>query len=587
MTNYSRPSLRREGTGESANSTSSAGSGASHPSRELLFGEIPSSPSIASGPTSFHSNSNSSVCHLVLSTSPAFIRFWSSDESRSAFLSQVGPEDIPHFRLVCHDFASRAAPFCFKDVDITFKTTTFGKPARMAALERIGHHVKSLTFNIPHTQETFLPPLIDPCTGEERRFVYQPQVHTPTTLAGKVRQPKYGSWEMTELLISQYPPLFHSATNVSAFVRGFSSLPNISHLKISCPDQESSHRFRRSIVDYVLVSLRIALERAQLPYLSSLSLSPIHPSALFYLNPLLGFGATPSSSRRWAQIHRLDIEMESFAFDRSTRHEHLRILRNYLRHFSPHITCFSFRWRGEKGPSPFSTSPEMETQSSSRPTSRERCDSLQGSPTRKSVLRSRLSQSPLPPPKRKAKPLFFPYLSSLNLSNAVMDACEISSFIQTHRRSLTDFNFEDVLLRTGDWDEALEPLTTISGGDAWKRKMEGEVMDVPLMFSDVESESSNSVETPTATEADRVAKEIEDLLLPSLPRPMERISFDAPPEQLRNLRDEEEKVLFGRLFSSSKGRRVKRKKEKKDKEHLWGCEEGMRRFLRGAVLAWR
>lgn len=232
-----------------------------------------------------------------MSTSSAFLRFWHSEDCRDTFLAHVEREDLPNLRLACHDFSSRAAPFLFEEIAVTFKTTTFTRPARMAALERIGHHVRTFSFTMPHTADTFLPPLIDPITGEERSFVYTPLVYKSSTPAGKVRQPKYGSWEVTDLLVQQYPPLFHAATNISAFVRLISALPYLSHLKVSCPDQEFAQKYRRSVVDYALISLRVAIERTSPELLDTLSFLPIHPAGLFYLQPLHGFGATPGSPR--------------------------------------------------------------------------------------------------------------------------------------------------------------------------------------------------------------------------------------------------------------------------------------------------
>jgi hypothetical protein len=75
----------------------------------------------------------------------------------------------------------------------------------------------------------------------------------------------------------------------------------------------------------------------------------------------------------------------------------------------------------------------------------------------------------------------------MELENAVMDSTQISDFILKHKKTLREFNFEDVKLREGDWDHALEPLTTISGSDRWKRTQE-EVMDVPIMLSPVDAE---------------------------------------------------------------------------------------------------
>jgi hypothetical protein len=75
----------------------------------------------------------------------------------------------------------------------------------------------------------------------------------------------------------------------------------------------------------------------------------------------------------------------------------------------------------------------------------------------------------------------------MELENAVMDSAQIADFIHKHRRSLVEFNFEDVKLRQGDWEEALEPLTTITGNDDWKKQQQ-EVMEVPIMLSPIEGE---------------------------------------------------------------------------------------------------
>jgi len=75
----------------------------------------------------------------------------------------------------------------------------------------------------------------------------------------------------------------------------------------------------------------------------------------------------------------------------------------------------------------------------------------------------------------------------MELENAVMDSTQIADFIHKHRRTLEEFNFEDVKLRQGNWDDALEPLTRIAGNDRWKHRQE-EVMDVPIILSPVDME---------------------------------------------------------------------------------------------------
>ena len=368
----------------------------------------------------------------------AFLRFWWTKGTREAFLNQVPSEDLGTFRRACHDFGVRAAPILFEHLTITFRASTFTKPARMAALERIGHHVRSLTFQMPHTTETFLAPLLSPTTGAERSFVYEPQTAGPSRPA--MAGPKYGSWEMTDLLTKQYGPLFHAATNVPAFVRALTAMSGISHLGISCPDQEPSHRYRRSAVDYALISLRMAVERAPLVNLKTLSLTPMHAGGLLYLRSEMGFGSSPKGARRWAQIEGLTIQLDSWAFDAPNGGtDHLKLLHQYLLSFSARLQRLSFRWRGAKGPCPYTLDSEPVLQ---QPRS---------SLTRIGRIR-------------------FRRLRQAQLANAYPDASQLNRFIHRHRHSLRECDFDEVELRSGDWDEALSVLTRISGNDRWRHE---------------------------------------------------------------------------------------------------------------------
>lgn len=433
--------------------------------------------------------SNSSICNLVLSTSSVFLRFWLNDQCRDSLLEHLESEDLANFRLVCHDFSSRAAPHLFGSITTTFKTSTFSKPARLEALSRIGHHVKTFTFHMPHSADTFLPPIVDPETGAEKQFIYEPQVQNPQSGPAKDKTPKYGSWEMQDLLIKQYPPLFHAATNVPAFVAAFSELTNLTHLKVSCPGHNAAPRNCRSAVDYALISLRIAVERAPLYSLTSLSLHPIHAGGLLYLHPMHGFGSTASSAKRWGQIRHLSICMESISFSsnsmrvRAQSLEHLRTLHAYLRTLSRGITRLFFRWKGERGPSPLSLD-------------REPCML----PVQEECMHPSMRGTVKGP-----RPLKFSRLRYMELENAVMDSTQIADFIDKHRRSLVEFNFEDVKLREGDWDDALAPLTSIAGNDRWKSTQE-EVMDVPIMLSPVDCEPR--IMGPLLEEVDHAIEEV-------------------------------------------------------------------------------
>jgi len=442
-----------------------------------------------------------------------FLQFWLTDRTRDTFLSCVPKDDLVSLRLACHDFGARAAPNLFKEISVTFRTSIFTKPTRMAALGRIGHHIRTLRFTIPHGPETFLPPLLDPVTGEEATFIYEPHLESSREIASRLSGPTYGSWEMTDMLVKQYPPLFHAAANVPSFIRALSAIPHLKHLKVSCPGQEPSQRYRRSIVDYALISLRIAVERSKLTALKILSLLSVHPSAVFYLNPLMGFGASPSSGKRWRQIGELRIEMDTISLGYPA--DHLKLLHSYLQIFASTVKEFRFRWRGAKGPCPLSLGTEtcLETHS----------PKLACPKTCHLALR----------------PLRFQRLRVMEVENTMLDASQISSFITTHRHTLRDFNFEDTHLRKGTWDEALAPLTRISGSDKWKQNSE-EVMDVPIMLS------------PVDFEQEQLNKVWDD-----------------------HMRSRSSKPLHGALHrAGAKGR-----------ELLFGTEEHMKRFLSG--FSWR
>lgn len=391
---------------------------------------------------------------------PAFLRFWWTGRPRDTFLSYLPKEDLASTRLACHDFAVRAAPALFEDIKVEFRTSVFSKPSRMAALQRIGHHVRALTFSMPHTPETFLPPLLDPETGDEEIFIYVPYVESSLGSATRLSNPTYGSWEMTDMLVKQYPPLFHAAANVPSFIRAFSSVPNLKRLRISCPGQEPSQRYRRSIVDYALISVRIAIERTRLLALDTLSLDSVHVGAVLYLNPTAGFGALPNSTKRWRQIKILDILMDSVPFSPHPPTDHLKILHSYLQVFSPSLEKINYRWQGSKGLCPFTLHDEICLQESSP-----------------NLACPRRCHVALPP-------LKFQRLHEMEIDNIIIDASQVSGFITSHRHTLSDFKFENTQLRSGSWNEALKPLTRISGSEKWKEKTE-EVMDVPLILSPI------------------------------------------------------------------------------------------------------
>lgn len=314
--------------------------------------------------------------------------------------------DLANLRLACHDFSVRAAPALFEHLSITFRPNAFTKPTRRAALDRLGFFVKTLTFKFPHTTETFLPPLVDPETGAEMSFTYTPQLEPPTT-----QRPKYGDTDTTEILTRQYPALFHAATNVPAFIRAFSAFVNLQHLRISCPGHEPSSGFRRSIVDYALISLRIAVERNRFNAMRRLTIAPMHPGGLRYLVPHNGYGATPRSAKTWSRIEHLEVHLNSpSGYHECATSPIARLLQTYLRTVKANLLSFTFSWNGQK--------------------------------RLLSILRLR-----------------FPRIERMHVKNAQASAADISIFVHDHKATLREVEMEDVELTSGTWDDALSPVT--------------------------------------------------------------------------------------------------------------------------------
>ncbi|KAI9853376.1 MAG: hypothetical protein M1824_001311 [Vezdaea acicularis] len=404
----------------------------------------------------------------------AFQKFWETRATRELVLSYLSPPEQASLRLVSQSINYHVTPTIFSAITITFRSGTFTRPARIAALERIGHFIRAVTFSMPHTPSTFLAPLLDPITGEEQQFFYDPQL-SPAVSPGSREpkpQPKYGSPQMTDLLVQQYSPLFHAATNITAFLRAFTSMPSLAALTISCPGQEAAFRYRRSAVDYALISLRMAIERAPLPCLDTLTLDPIHPGAIFYLRPFAALGALPASARRWRQIKHLNITMESWDFTHpQARSDHLMMLHEYLSTLSPHLNSLSFSWSGSRGPSPFT----LEN------------DEIMIPPQNTESIAPRA-----PGPLLKA--LVFPRLRHMHVANALMAEEQVASLIERHAKTIRTADFEEVKLRDGgSWDIALDCLTRITGSSKWRQGQRQMGMETPQPASPSSLPSSPSL----------------------------------------------------------------------------------------------
>ncbi|KAK5169072.1 60S ribosomal protein L19B [Saxophila tyrrhenica] len=115
----------------------------------------------------------------------------------------------------------------------------------------------------------------------------------------------------------------------------------------------------RTAVEDTLVSLRVAIESANLEHLREFSLMPVHAMGIIHLR-WHGIGAfsqaQASGAYAWMRIETLDLRVKDpSATGKLTDAQQLmfkKILYEYLRSFAPSLRCLRLVWLGGEGPSP-------------------------------------------------------------------------------------------------------------------------------------------------------------------------------------------------------------------------------------------
>jgi hypothetical protein len=252
-----------------------------------------------------------STCGLILCSDPSYLEFWNRETCRGALFRHIARSDLSALRLVCHGISERVTDESFSSIDITFRARTFNKPTRLVTLQRIGHHIKEVTLHLPRNMDTRLPPLIDPYSGKQKEFVWKPNSAQNRDVERSTKQPRYGDTKIAELLIRQYPPLFHAATNVQSFISTMSCLTNLQHLRVHCLGEGDPMPRRAQgtdIMEIALMSLLYAVEQARFKHLDTVTLSNVWHTDIAALSSL-AMSANPSSAKRWSNVHVLDISM--------------------------------------------------------------------------------------------------------------------------------------------------------------------------------------------------------------------------------------------------------------------------------------
>ncbi|KAI1270214.1 hypothetical protein F5Y18DRAFT_6989 [Xylariaceae sp. FL1019] len=398
----------------------------------------------------------------MATSTQSFYCLWQDSRIRETLFELLPKEDLCNVRLANSACCNLVTKPLFVRTHLTFTANSFTRQSKIEALSRIGHYIEHLTFSFPHSNATFLPPLIHPDSGREISFLYKPH----TSMGSVLERPKFANSGLGEILTSQYPPLFHAASNVPSFIHAMKHLTNMRHLTIKTPGQDPKERYRRDIVDYALISLRIAIERAPMKRLNKLTLSGVHPAAFMYLRPVQGFGCLPSAGRRWKQIRKMHINVDSWDFyGPSPGLDHLKIIQDYLCNFATSLEKLTFTWHGRKGPCPIALA----------------ADPLFAPPRSSQKLFHEVTSpmSPLPPAPAR-KPVVFQKLRYLAVRNATLNAAQVADMVTSHRHCVREFDFENsVLINDDSWDDALAPLMGNDNHSGyWTRHSTATIADV-------------------------------------------------------------------------------------------------------------
>ena len=120
-------------------------------------------------------------------------------------------------------------------------------------------------------------------------------------------------------------------------------------------------------VEDTLVTLRMAVEHANLPNLRTLCLAPVHAMGIIHVR-WLGVGAFGEAQAAgavpWSNIDTLDLRIYNpFVSAKLTGAQETmfkKILYDYLRSFAPVLRCLRLVWLGGSGPSPLTLHLEQE-----------------------------------------------------------------------------------------------------------------------------------------------------------------------------------------------------------------------------------
>ncbi|KAF8454672.1 hypothetical protein BDZ91DRAFT_747296 [Kalaharituber pfeilii] len=372
-------------------------------------------------------------------------KLFSNNHIRHAILSHLDPSDVAFLRRVSILFCKKVTPTAFKTLTVTFRPLTFDS-ARLVALERIGHHIKKFRFVFPHTEETYMPPMLDPRSRKLVNLVFKPHARLGKHKGG----PIFGSKRMDDLVLQNYGILMIAAADIRSFTEALKMMPNITNLTVCCPGIPMGEPGRRCIIDYALWSLRVAIERSGLQGLRSLHLEPMHMTGLQYFLPgTMSLGSKIDGHKAWANVRSLTMNISAWrpiakARNGSMYVANLKFLHQYMEYFK-FVRKLKFAWTSEaRGVCPLTL------------------DNLLYPPGN-SIQQRRAG------PNRE---LNFNKLCKLSLTNVAADATALKAFLCRHVSTFRQWSLNDVYFVNGTLEDALAPVKVTAVKDEHSELMQ-------------------------------------------------------------------------------------------------------------------
>lgn len=372
-------------------------------------------------------------------TPPLLRKIFRNEHIRREVFSHLSSQDISSLRGTSARLRKVITAKFFETLTVTFSGLSFSSD-RLLALERIGHHVKVFSFIFPHSEETYMPPMLDPKSRKSVSLLYEP---SPRQGEKRPKRNTFGSKSIDSLALHNYGILLMAALDAPQFKRALACMVDIKTLIVSCPGAPMGEPGRRCVVDYALLSLRMAIERARPQKLRKIVLDPLHLTGLQYFLPgVLAVGSVIDSRRIWSKVTTLTMTVSAWkelANGSPTLYKtQLKFLHQFLEYFN-NVEDLKFTWTRE---------------------ARSLCPlTLDLIPYRNPILASKSDRD------RSVvnRPLVFPKLATLRLENIGMNASDLRTFLSRHMSHFKQWSLDDVYFINGTLEEALKPLSISNG----------------------------------------------------------------------------------------------------------------------------